>query len=162
MLPPVSKLSKEEAEYHFLSGYTAKVAGTELGVTEPTVTFSECFGAAFLTRDPIVYAKLLGDKIEKYGTKVYLVNTGWTGGSVGTGKRISISSTRACIDSILDGSIESSPTVLHPVFDLEFPTFIKGVSLNVSNPIESWEDKSNYIETCQKLQNLFDENYKKL
>ena len=130
-----------------------------MDVTEPVVTFSPCFGGAFLTKEPKVYSKLLKEKIDKYDTKVYLVNRGWTGGGFGVGKRISIQNTRTCIDSILDGSIESSTNILHPIFDLEFLTVIKGVPPTVSNPMRSWKDQLEYIKTCELLQKLFDDKY---
>ena len=121
VLPPVSKLSKEQAMYYFLSGYTAKVAGTERGITEPVATFSACFGEAFLPLHPTDYAKLLGEKIDKHNVNVYLVNTGWTGGAYGVGKRMSIKDTRACINAILDGSINASEFDVTRTFRLTCP-----------------------------------------
>jgi len=161
ILPPVSKLSREQAMYYFLSGYTAKVAGTERGVTEPTATFSACFGEAFLPLHPTVYAKLLGEKIEKHNVNVYLVNTGWTGGSYGVGKRMSIKNTRACINGILDGSIQDSEFETLPLFNLEIPKTLKGVDTEVLNPRNTWEDRMEYDDTAKKLAAMYTENFKK-
>ena len=161
ILPPVSKLSKEQAMYYFLSGYTAKVAGTERGITEPTATFSACFGEAFLPLHPTVYAKLLGEKIEKHNANVYLVNTGWTGGSYGTGKRMSIKNTRACINGILNGSIQNSEFETLPLFNLEIPKTLDGVDTEVLNPRNTWEDRMEYDETAKKLAGMYRENFKK-
>jgi phosphoenolpyruvate carboxykinase (ATP) len=161
ILPPVSKLTKEQAMYYFLSGYTAKVAGTERGVTEPTATFSACFGEAFLPLHPTVYATLLGEKIDKHNVNVYLVNTGWTGGSYGVGKRMSIKNTRACINSILDGSINNSEFEILPVFNLAIPKTLNNVDTNVLNPRNSWENKEDYDSTATKLAKMYIENFKK-
>jgi len=161
VLPPVSKLSREQAMYYFLSGYTAKVAGTERGITEPTATFSACFGEAFLPLHPTVYAKLLGEKIEKHNVNVYLVNTGWTGGSYGVGKRMSIKNTRACINGILDGSIQNSEFETLPLFNLEIPKTLKGVDTEVLNPRNTWEDRMEYDDTAKKLAGMYRENFKK-
>jgi len=161
VLPPVSKLTKEQAMYYFMSGYTAKVAGTERGITEPVATFSSCFGEAFLPLHPTVYAKLLGEKIEKHGVEVYLVNTGWSGGSYGVGSRMSIKATRACINGILDGSINDSEFEKLPVFDLSVPKTLEGVDSNILNPRNSWEDKVGFDKTSEKLANMFIKNFKK-
>ncbi|MDX1809010.1 MAG: phosphoenolpyruvate carboxykinase (ATP) [Sulfurospirillaceae bacterium] len=161
VLPPVSKLTKEQAMYYFMSGYTAKVAGTERGVTEPVATFSSCFGEAFLPLHPTVYAKLLGEKIDKHGVDVYLVNTGWTGGVYGTGKRMSIKATRACINAILDGTINNSEFETTPIFRLNIPTSIEGVDTNILNPRNTWANKSLYDATRQELAEMFIENFKK-
>jgi len=161
VLPPVSKLSAGQAMYHFLSGYTAKVAGTERGVTEPTATFSACFGAAFLPLHPTVYADLLKKKIEKHQANVYLVNTGWSGGGYGVGKRMSIKNTRACIDSILDGSINSATFTPHPVFKVGIPSSISGVDQHVVNPRDAWADKAAYDATAAKLAGMFQKNFTK-
>jgi len=161
VLPPVSKLTREQAMYYFLSGYTAKVAGTERGITEPTATFSACFGEAFLPLHPTVYAKLLGEKIEKHNANVYLVNTGWTGGSYGVGKRMSIKNTRACINGILDGSIQNSEFETLPLFNLEIPKTLKGVDTDVLNPRNTWEDRMEYDETAKKLASMYRDNFKK-
>ncbi len=161
VLPPVSKLTKEQAMYYFMSGYTAKVAGTERGITEPVATFSSCFGEAFLPLHPTVYAKLLGEKIDKHGVEVYLVNTGWSGGAYGVGSRMSIKATRACINAILDGSINNSEFEKLPIFDLSVPCSLEGVETKLLNPRNSWEDKADYDKTSQKLANMFIENFKK-
>ncbi len=161
VLPPVSKLTKEQAMYYFLSGYTAKVAGTERGITEPVATFSACFGEAFLPLHPTVYAKLLGEKIEKHNVDVYLVNTGWTGGAYGVGKRMDLKATRACINAILDGSIKESEFDKTDVFGLHFPKTLKGVDSKILNPKNAWADKDEYIRTRNHLAKLFIENFKK-
>ena len=159
VLPPVSKLTKEQAMYYFLSGYTAKVAGTERGITEPVATFSACFGEAFLPLHPTKYAKLLGEKIDKHGVNVYLVNTGWTGGVYGVGKRMSIKNTRACIDGILSGSILSSEFETLDLFNLSIPKTLKGVDTEVLNPRNTWSDKAQYDETISKLAKMFQDNF---
>ncbi len=161
VLPPVAKLSKEQAMYYFLSGYTAKVAGTERGVTEPVATFSACFGEAFLPLHPTVYAKLLGEKIAKHNVDVYLVNTGWTGGSYGIGKRMSIKATRACINAILDGSINDCAFESIPIFNIQVPKALAGVPTEVLNPKNTWENKSLYDATRDELAEMFIENFKK-
>jgi phosphoenolpyruvate carboxykinase (ATP) len=161
VLPPVSKLTKEQAMYYFLSGYTAKVAGTERGITEPVATFSACFGEPFLPLHPTVYAKLLGEKIDKHGVNVYLVNTGWTGGPYGVGKRMSIKDTRACINAILDGSIKMAEFEILPVFNLAMPKELAGVNTKVLNPRNTWADKKAYDEQLKKLANMFIENFKR-
>ncbi|MCK5109918.1 MAG: phosphoenolpyruvate carboxykinase (ATP) [Arcobacteraceae bacterium] len=161
VLPPVSKLTKEQAMYYFLSGYTAKVAGTERGITEPTATFSACFGEAFLPLHPTDYAKLLGEKIDKHNVNVYLVNTGWTGGAYGTGKRMSIKNTRACINGILDGKINDSEFETLPIFNLSIPKTLDGVDTEVLNPRNTWEDKASYDAASHKLAGMYRENFKK-
>jgi len=160
VLPPVSKLSKEQAMYYFLSGYTAKVAGTERGITEPQATFSACFGEAFLPLHPTVYAKLLGEKIDEHNVNVYLVNTGWTGGPYGRGKRMSIKDTRACIDGILNGSINNAEFDTLPIFNLRIPKTLDGVEDNtVLNPRETWENKEEYDTMMMKLVEMFRKNF---
>jgi phosphoenolpyruvate carboxykinase (ATP) len=161
VLPPVSKLTKEQAMYYFLSGYTAKVAGTERGVTEPQATFSACFGEAFLPLNPTVYARLLGDKMEKHGVNAFLVNTGWTGGGYGVGKRMSISATRACINAILDGSIEEVEFDRTRWFRLHIPKALPGVDPAILNPRNAWVDLEKFDATANKLAGMFIENFKK-
>jgi phosphoenolpyruvate carboxykinase (ATP) len=161
VLPPVSKLTKEQAMYFFLSGYTAKVAGTERGITEPVATFSACFGEAFLPLHPTVYAKLLGEKIDSHEVNVFLVNTGWSGGAYGVGKRMSLKATRACIDAIMDGSIHDSDFDTTDRFRLNFPKTLNGVDSNVLNPRFAWKDKQEYEKTRDNLAKLFIENFKK-
>uniref|UniRef100_K3XBX7 phosphoenolpyruvate carboxykinase (ATP) n=1 Tax=Globisporangium ultimum (strain ATCC 200006 / CBS 805.95 / DAOM BR144) TaxID=431595 RepID=K3XBX7_GLOUD len=161
VLPPVSKLSDGQAMYHFLSGYTAKVAGTERGVTEPTATFSACFGAAFLPLHPTRYADLLQQKLQKHKTSVYLVNTGWTGGGYGVGKRMSIKDTRACIDAILDGSIKKAEFATDALFGFSVPKALGSVPQSVLNPREAWSDKAAYDATAKKLAGMFQKNFTK-
>ncbi len=161
ILPPVSKLSKEQAMYYFLSGYTAKVAGTERGITEPVATFSACFGEAFLPLHPTAYAKLLGEKIDKHGVEVYLVNTGWTGGAYGVGKRMSIKDTRACINAILDGSINNSEFDTTMTFRLQVPKTLGDIRPELLNPRNAWADKSEFDAKRDELANMFIDNFKK-
>ena len=156
-LPPVSKLTPEQTKYHFLSGFTAKLAGTERGVTEPTPTFSSCFGAAFLSLHPTKYAKELVKKMEAHGAKAYLVNTGWNG----TGKRISIKDTRGIINAILDGSIENTETKTLPIFNLEIPTSLPGVNPSILDPRDTYENRSEWNEKATKLAALFIKNFEK-
>jgi phosphoenolpyruvate carboxykinase (ATP) len=161
VLPPVSKLTADQAMYHFISGYTAKVAGTERGITEPVATFSPCFGGPFLTLHPLKYAELLKTKIETHQSMVYLVNTGWIGGSADSGaKRISIKNTRAMITSILERSIEESEFKTEPVFGLSCPQSLTGVNSEVLNPRTSWENPENYDIQAAKLVELFTNNFK--
>ena len=161
VLPPVSKLSTEQAMYQYLSGYTAKIPGTELGVTEPTATFSACFGKPFLTLHPMKYAEILGKKIEEHGATAYLVNTGWTGGSFGVGSRISLKATRAIIDAILDGSIEEQEFDLVTTFKLQIPKTLPNVDATILNPMNAWADKEAFEQTRQKLAKQFVDNFKK-
>ncbi len=161
VLPPVSKLSIEQAMYQFLSGYTAKVAGTELGVKEPTAVFSSCFGQPFLLLHPTRYAEILGKKMLVHGASAYLVNTGWTGGGYGKGHRISIKDTRAIIDAILDGSIDHAPLKKDVVFDFEIPQALHDVDSNILNPRNTWKDKEAYDVQYQKLAAMFVKNFKK-
>lgn len=159
VLPPVSRLSPEKAMEHFLCGYTAKVAGTERGITEPVATFSPCFGAAFLTLPPSKYAELFKEKIHKHQSKAYLVNTGWVGGAYGTGERISLPQTRACIDAILDDSIEDATFETDSLFELEFPTELQGV--DSTNPRDMWECTTKYDIQAEMLASMFQEQIDK-
>jgi phosphoenolpyruvate carboxykinase (ATP) len=159
VLPPISKLTPEQAMYHFLSGYTARVAGTEKGVTEPQATFSACFGAPFLALRPVVYAHLLGDKIAEHEVNVWLVNTGWTGGTYGVGHRMPISDTRALIRAALDGSFVNVPTEVEPYFGLHIPTNCPGVSTEILNPSNTWADKAAYDEQARKVAGMFADNF---
>lgn len=161
ILPPVAKLTKEQAMYYFLSGYTAKVAGTERGITEPVATFSACFGEPFMPLHPTVYARLLGEKIDKHEVSVYLVNTGWSGGAYGVGKRMSIKATRACINAILDGSIKNCEFENFDKFDLAIPKALDGVETRLLNPINTWENKSEFELNRDKLAKMFVENFKR-
>ncbi|NLK67316.1 MAG: phosphoenolpyruvate carboxykinase (ATP) [Campylobacteraceae bacterium] len=161
VLPPVSKLTKEQAMYYFLSGYTAKVAGTERGITEPVATFSACFGEAFLPLHPTVYARLLGEKIDEHKVNVYLVNTGWSGGEYGVGKRMSIKATRACINAILDGSINKCEFENFELFNIAIPKELDGVETKLLNPKNAWEDKARYDELKKNLAERFIKNFKR-
>lgn len=160
VLPPISKLNSAQAMYHFLSGYTAKLAGTERGVTEPKATFSTCFGAPFMPLNPNVYAEILGEKIERHKVNTWLVNTGWTGGAYGTGKRMSIQYTRALLHAALDGKLNNVSYEKDPVFGLQYPTECEGVPSEVLNPKNTWKDKSAYDEQAKKLAKLFKDNFK--
>jgi phosphoenolpyruvate carboxykinase (ATP) len=159
VLPPISRLSPEQASYHFISGYTAKVAGTEMGVTEPQATFSACFGAAFMMWHPNKYAELLAEKIKKHNAKAWLVNTGWTGGAHGVGSRIKLKYTRAIIDAIHNNDFDNVETVIDPQFGFEVPLSCPGVPSEILVPKNTWEDKGNYDEVKAKLVNLFTDNF---
>ena len=160
ILPPISKLTNEQAIYYFLSGYTAKVAGTERDVTEPQATFSACFGAAFLTLHPTIYADLLKEKLQKHNTDVYLVNTGWSGGPYGVGKRMSIQTTKTCINSVLDENFDLYGTYTFSRFNFQVPRNISNIDMNLLYPIDTWENKSEYYKVSQKLIDMFQNNYK--
>ncbi|MFT5860716.1 MAG: phosphoenolpyruvate carboxykinase (ATP) [Flavobacteriaceae bacterium] len=159
VLPPISRLTKEQAMYHFMSGYTAKVAGTEMGITEPQTTFSACFGAAFLPLHPAKYAELLGNKLEGTDIKVWLINTGWSGGSYGVGSRMKLSYTRAMITAALNGKLDNVEFKTQPIFELSIPTECEGVPTEVLNPIDTWEDKAAFEETAQNLAAKFIKNF---
>lgn len=159
VLPPISRLSKEAAMYHFVTGFTSKVAGTERGITEPVPTFSTLFGEPFMPMDPNVYANMLGEKIEKYDTKVYLVNTGWTGGPYGTGSRMKLKYTRAMITAALNGELEKAEFVHDDLFNLDVPQSCPGAPSEVMNPRETWADKDAYDEMAKKLAGMFFRNF---
>ncbi|MES9903380.1 MAG: phosphoenolpyruvate carboxykinase [Sedimenticola sp.] len=159
VLPPVSKLTSAQAMYHFINGYTAKVAGTEKGVTEPTPNFSPCYGGPFLPLHPRQYAELLGDKISEYGATVWLVNTGWSGGPYGVGKRMAINHTRAIVNAILDGKLDKVPTDTHPTFGLHMPIDCPDVPVGVLNPRNTWQDKSAYDAQAKSLAQKFADNF---
>ena len=159
VMPPVSKLTPAQAMYHFLSGYTAKVAGTEKGVTEPQTTFSTCFGAPFMPLPPTVYAKLLGDKIAKHKVDSWLVNTGWSGGGVGVGARMKIAYTRAMITAALNGSLANVPTTQDPIFGLHVPSSCLGVPVEILNPRNTWKDKAAYDANAKDLAEKFKKNF---
>lgn len=161
VLPPAAKLDKEQAMYHYLSGYTAKVAGTELGVQEPKATFSACFGQAFLLLHPIQYAQILGQKMEQHGSTAYLVNTGWYGGKYGVGERLSLKITRRIIDAILDGTVEESECATIPVFNIRIPHSIRGIDSAVLNPRHAWKDQNDYDRTAQQLAGMFIVNFQR-
>jgi phosphoenolpyruvate carboxykinase (ATP) len=161
VLPPVSKLSPDQAMYQFLSGYTAKLAGTERGVTEPKAVFSTCFGAPFLPRNPNVYARILGEKLGKHGSQVWLVNTGWTGGGVGVGNRIALSHTRSIVRAVLGGKLDDVDVVAEPFFGLHVPLAVPGVPDEMLLPRIAWADKDAYEDAARKLSLMFRENFRK-
>jgi len=159
VLPPISRLTPDQAMYHFLSGYTAKVAGTEIGVTEPEATFSTCFGAPFMPRHPSVYGNLLKGRIAAAGVDCWLVNTGWTGGKYGTGKRMPIKATRALLNAALDGSLNDAEFRRDPNFGFEVPVTVPGVDSGILDPRSTWADKEEYDRTAAKLVDLFVANF---
>ncbi len=159
VLPPIARLTASQAMYHFLSGYTAKVAGTERGVTEPKATFSTCFGAPFLPLPPSVYARMLGERIERYRVRGWLVNTGWTGGPYGTGQRIKLAHTRAMVLAALDGSLDAVPTRPDPVFGVAVPTAVPGVPADLLDPKGTWADPSAYERQAARLAEMFRESF---
>ena len=159
VLPPIARLTPDQAMYHFLSGYTAKVAGTEIGVTEPEATFSTCFGAPFMPRHPSVYGNLLKERIAKGGVDCWLVNTGWTGGKYGVGKRMPIKATRALLNAALDGSLKNAEFRKDPNFGFDVPVAVPGVDSGILDPRSTWADKDDYDRTAAKLVDLFVENF---
>jgi len=161
VLPPISKLTPDQAQYHFLSGYTAKVAGTERGVTEPKATFSACFGEPFMVLPPSRYAEMLGERIEQTGARVFLVNTGWTGGPYGTGERMELAHTRRMIDAALAGELDDVETETEPVFGLEVPVAVDGVPDSVLRPRQTWADTEAYDAKAQELAEMFASNFEK-
>ncbi len=160
VMPPISRLTPEQAMYHFISGYTAKVAGTEGGVTEPSATFSTCFAAPFLPLAPRKYAELLGKKLEKHGTKCWLINTGWSGGPYGEGQRIKIGYTRAMVTAALSGALDSAAMRTDPVFGLDVPKSCPEVPAEVLDPKSTWKDPKAYDKKAQHLAGLFRDNFK--
>ncbi|WP_396214860.1 phosphoenolpyruvate carboxykinase (ATP) [Gemmatimonas sp.] len=161
VLPPIAKLTPEQAMYYFLSGYTAKVAGTERGVTEPQATFSACFGAVFLVWHPTKYAEMLGELLKQHGSQVWLVNTGWSGGAYGTGKRMKLGYTRAMVRAALDGSLATAEFNADPIFGLHLPKSVAGVPDEVLNPRGTWANGAEYDTQATKLAGMFRENIKK-
>ena len=161
VLPPISKLDENAAMYHFMTGFTSKVAGTERGIKEPQPTFSSLFGEPFMPLDPMVYAKMLGEKIEHNGTRVYLINTGWSGGSYGTGSRIKLKYTRKMVEAAQSGIIDDSEFVHDERFNLDVPTSCPGVPDELLNPRSTWADKDAYDATAEKLAQMFVENAEK-
>jgi phosphoenolpyruvate carboxykinase (ATP) len=159
VMPPIAKLTPEQAMYHFLSGYTAKVAGTEKGVTEPQTTFSTCFGAPFMPLPPMVYATLLGEKIAKHKVDSWIVNTGWSGGPFGVGSRMKIAYTRAMIAAALNGSLAGIRTERDPIFGLHIPESCPGVPAEVLNPRNTWKDKGAYDAKAKELAEKFKKNF---
>jgi phosphoenolpyruvate carboxykinase (ATP) len=162
VLPPIARLNPQQAMYYFLSGYTAKVAGTERGVKEPQPTFSACFGAAFLVWHPTKYARMLGDHLREHDSKVWLINTGWSGGPYGIGERIKLKYTRAIVHAALTGELDESDTRRDPIFGLAVPTEINRVPANVLNPRSTWSDPAAYDAQARKLADMFRENFDKI
>jgi phosphoenolpyruvate carboxykinase (ATP) len=160
VLPPIARLTAQQAMYHFLSGYTAKVAGTERGVTEPQATFSACFGGPFMALSPTVYADLLGARVARHQVAVWLVNTGWSGGPYGVGKRVAIAHTRAMVNAALDGHLADVPTAVDPTFGIAVPTVCPGVPSEALNPRGTWADKQAYDAQARRLAGMFAENFK--
>ncbi len=160
VLPPVSRLSRDQTLYHFISGYTAKLAGTEVGVKEPTATFSTCFGAPFMPRHPGVYAKMLGDRLDHHAASAWLINTGWTGGPYGTGERMNITYTRNMVRAALNGDLDGVATVTDPVFGVEVPVSCPGVPADVLHPRQTWHDAEAYDAQAAKLAAMFIENFR--
>jgi phosphoenolpyruvate carboxykinase (ATP) len=159
VLPPISRLTRDQAQYHFISGYTAKLAGTEIGVTEPKPIFSAGFGAPFLPRHPGEYARMLAERLERYDAPVWLVNTGWTGGPYGTGERMNINHTRTMVRAALNGELDSVPMVVDPIFRVEVPTAVPGVPSEFLQPRGTWQDQDAYDRQARELARLFAENF---
>jgi phosphoenolpyruvate carboxykinase (ATP) len=159
VLPPISKLDAGQAMYHFISGYTAKVAGTEAGVTEPQTTFSACFGKVFLPLHPAKYAEMLGKKMKEHQVNVWLVNTGWTGGAYGTGSRMKLSYTRAMITAALNGALAGVEFEQHPVFGLQMPTTCPNVPSEILNPRNTWSSAADYDQKANELAQKFIKNF---
>ena len=160
VLPPVAKLTRQQAMYQYLCGYTAKVAGTEVGITEPKAAFSACFGAPFLPLHPTIYSDVLGKKMDEHNSSAYLVSTGWSGGGYGVGKRMPLKATRSIIDAILDGSLDDAEFETMPVFGLSIPKAVAGVDTAILNPRATWADSAEYDATAQRLARMFIEAFK--
>jgi phosphoenolpyruvate carboxykinase (ATP) len=161
ILPPIARLTKPQAMFYFVSGYTAKVAGTEIGVSEPQATFSACFGAPFLPQAPVVYARMLGEKLVEHGSRVWLVNTGWTGGQFGEGHRMPIEATRALLHAALSGALESVDYRTDPIFGLEVPVEVPGVESALLDPRSTWADPDAYDRRARELARMFRDNFEK-
>ena len=159
VLPPVSRLSKDAAIYHFVTGFTSKLAGTERGITEPQPTFSTCFGEPFMPLDPLVYAEMLGKKIELHNTKVFLINTGWSGGPYGVGNRMNLKYTRAMVTAALNGELDEVEYRHDDIFNLEIPQYCPNVPSELLNPIDTWANKEAYGAAARKLAKMFRENF---
>jgi phosphoenolpyruvate carboxykinase (ATP) len=159
VLPPIAILDADQVMYHFVSGFTAKLAGTEVGVTEPKAAFSACFGAPFMAHKPPVYAKLLAEKMKKHHARCVLLNTGWSGGPYGVGKRMSIGHTRALLNAALEGKLDRVECDLHPVFNLKIPKSCPGVPSEVLNPRNTWKDPKAYDAAATKLRDMFRKNF---
>jgi phosphoenolpyruvate carboxykinase (ATP) len=160
VLPPLARLTPYQAMYYFLSGYTAKVAGTEAGVTEPEATFSACFGAPFMALPPLTYAQLLGERIAKHNVAVWLVNTGWSGGPYGTGQRIKLSSTRAMVKAVLSGALKDAAMNPDPIFGISVPVSCPGVPSEILAPRKTWKDPAAYDKKARELAGMFESNFK--
>jgi phosphoenolpyruvate carboxykinase (ATP) len=160
VLPPISRLSHDQAAYHFISGYTAKLAGTEIGVKEPKATFSACFGAPFMPRHPGEYAAMLIERLARWNVPVWLVNTGWTGGPYGVGERMNINHTRTMVRAALNGQLDAIPTRTDPIFGVEVPSQVPGVPAEVLHPRGTWQDTSAYDEQAEKLASMFADNFR--
>lgn len=161
VMPPIAKLSKEGTMYHFMSGYTSKLAGTERGITQPKETFSQCFGAPFMPLHATNYAEMLGNKITQHNTKVYLINTGWYGGPYGIGKRIDLKYTRSMVTAVINGELEKCSFKLHQIFNLEIPLECPGVPSELLDPARTWNNQKEYLQAATKLANLFIQNFQK-
>src|SRR5207249_1186933 len=161
ILPPIARLTRDQAMFYFLSGYTAKVAGTEIGVTEPQATFSTCFGAPFLPQPPAVYARMLGEKLGAHGSTVWLVNTGWTGGPYGEGVRMPIEATRGMLHAALSGALDEASYRTDPVFGFEVPTEVSGVDAKLLDPRSTWADPEAYDRKARELARMFQDNFAK-
>jgi phosphoenolpyruvate carboxykinase (ATP) len=159
VLPPIARLTHAQALFYFLSGFTAKLAGTEIGITEPQPTFSTCFGAPFLPQPPSVYAQLLGDKLAQHGVTAWLVNTGWTGGPFGEGERMPIAATRALLHGALSGALDDAGYRVDPVFGFEVPTEVPGVESSLLDPRSTWRDPEAYDGKARELAQMFRANY---
>jgi phosphoenolpyruvate carboxykinase (ATP) len=159
VLPPIARLTSQQAMYHFLAGYTAKVAGTEAGVTEPQATFSPCFGAPFMALPPSRYAHLLGSRIESHHVAVWLINTGWIGGPYGEGERIKLALTRAMVRAVLSGKLNDAETQLDPIFGLHIPVTVPDVPAEILNPRNTWKDPAAYDRKARELAKMFEKNF---
>jgi phosphoenolpyruvate carboxykinase (ATP) len=162
VLPPIATLSQDSAGYHFLSGFTSKLAGTEAGLgSEPEATFSTCFGSPFLPLPANAYSRMLGERMAKHGARAFLVNTGWTGGPYGVGKRMDLDHTRAMIDAATSGAIDRIETKRHPIFNLDIPVSCPGVPSEVLDPRATWDDKEGYEEKARELARMFVKNFER-
>jgi phosphoenolpyruvate carboxykinase (ATP) len=162
VLPPIARLTPDQALYYFLSGYTAKVAGTERGVTEPQATFSACFGDVFLVWPPAKYAEMLGERLREHGSRVWLVNTGWTGGPYGVGSRMKLADTRTMVRALLTGALDDAPTFTDDIFGLAVPKSVPGVRSAIMNPRATWSDPAAYEAQARKLAEMFRKNFAQL
>jgi phosphoenolpyruvate carboxykinase (ATP) len=159
VLPPIARLTREQAMYHFLAGYTAKVAGTEAGVKEPQATFSPCFGAPFMALPPSIYAQLLGEKIQKHNVVVWLINTGWSGGPYGEGQRMKLALTRAMVRAVLSGKLSDMETQPDPTFGVQVPVAVPDVPTEVLDPRKTWKSQAAYDRKARELANMFGANF---